>query len=183
MDILFNSEGTPLLMESDSAFFDTKLDRQAADSRRRVLFPYDDTKHDFLEVLGYRVLSWGRDNVFPWHAAKIVRNTTVLNTGLRFLRNLTMGQGIFACRVTGYNDKGDEILEPVSDTTIQRFVQSRLVRRYMEKSAARLLEAWDAALCSSCRTCREIRSLGLTPSIVRTSALRSRAIWENRCVW
>ena len=48
MDILFNSEGTPLLMESDSAFFDTKLDRQAADSRRRVLFPYDDTKHDFL---------------------------------------------------------------------------------------------------------------------------------------
>lgn len=59
MDILFNSEGTPLLMESDSAFFDTKLDRQAADSRRRVLFPYDDTKHDFLEVLGYRVLSWG----------------------------------------------------------------------------------------------------------------------------
>ena len=80
MDILFNSEGTPLLMESDSAFFDTKLDRQAADSRRRVLFPYDDTKHDFLEVLGYRVLSWGRDNVFPWHAAEIVRNTTVLNT-------------------------------------------------------------------------------------------------------
>lgn len=146
MDILFNSEGTPLLMESDSAFFDTKLDRQAADSRQRVLFPYDDTKHDFLEVLGYRVLSWGRDNVFPWHAAKIVRNTTVLNTGLRFLRNLTMGQGIFACRVTGYNDKGDEILEPVSDTTIQRFVQSRLVRRYMEKTLRDFLKVGCSAV-------------------------------------
>ena len=57
MDILYNNEGVPLMMHSDIAFYDTKLDKQTADERRRVLFPYDDTRHDFIEVAGQRVLS------------------------------------------------------------------------------------------------------------------------------
>lgn len=146
MDILYNNEGVPLMMHSDIAFYDTKLDKQTADERRRVLFPYDDTRHDFIEVAGQRVLSWGRDNLFPWHAAETVRNTTVLNTGLRFLRNLTMGQGIFACKVKGYNDKGDEILQPVEDSAYQRFVGSRMVRRYMEKTLRDFLKVGISAV-------------------------------------
>ena len=146
MDILYNNEGVPLMMHSDIAFYDTKLDKQTTDERRRVLFPYDDTRHDFIEVAGQRVLSWGKDNLFPCHAAETVRNTTVLNTGLRFLRNLTMGQGIFACRVKGYNDKGDEILEPVEDSSYQRFVGSRMVRRYMEKTLRDFLKVGISAV-------------------------------------
>lgn len=146
MDILYNNEGVPLMMHSDIAFYDTKLDKQTADERRRVLFPYDDTRHDFIEVAGQRVLSWGKDNLFPWHAAETVRNTTVLNTGLRFLRNLTMGQGIFACKVKGYNDKGDEILQPVEDSAYQRFVGSRMVRRYMEKTLRDFLKVGISAV-------------------------------------
>ena len=146
MDILYNNEGVPLMMHSDIAFYDTKLDKQTADERRRVLFPYDDTRHDFIEVAGLRVLSWGKDNLFPWHAAETVRNTTVLNTGLRFLRNLTMGQGIFACKVKGYNDKGDEILQPVEDSSYQRFVGSRMVRRYMEKTLRDFLKVGISAV-------------------------------------
>ena len=146
MDILYNKEGVPLMMHSDIAFYDTKLDKQASDERRRVLFPYDDTRHDFIEVAGQRVLAWGKDNLFPCHASEIVRNTTVLNTGLRFLRNLTMGQGIFVCRVKGYNDKGDEILEPADDQAMQRFVGSRLVRRYMEKTLRDFLKVGLSAV-------------------------------------
>lgn len=37
MDILYNSEGVPLMMSSDTAFYDTKVDRTASDERRRVL--------------------------------------------------------------------------------------------------------------------------------------------------
>ena len=70
----------------------------------------------------------------------------MLNTGLRFLRNLTMGQGIFACRVKGYNDKGDEILEPIDDNNIQRFVSSRIVRRYMEKTLRDFLKVGCSAV-------------------------------------
>ena len=146
MDILYNSEGIPLMMSSDIAFYDTKVDRAASDERRRVLFPYDDTHHDYIVVGEERVLAWGRDNLFPTKAAEIVRTTTVLNTGLRFLRNLTMGQGIFACRVKGYNDKGDEILEPIDDNNIQRFVSSRIVRRYMEKTLRDFLKVGCSAV-------------------------------------
>lgn len=146
MDILYNSEGVPLMMSSDIAFYDTKVDRAASDERRRVLFPYDDTHHDYIVVGEERVLAWGRDNLFPTKAAEIVRTTTVLNTGLRFLRNLTMGQGIFACRVKGYNDKGDEILEPIDDNNIQRFVSSRIVRRYMEKTLRDFLKVGCSAV-------------------------------------
>lgn len=60
MDILYNNEGVPLMMHSDIAFYDTKLDKQTVDERRRVLFPYDDTRHDFIEVAGLRVLSWAK---------------------------------------------------------------------------------------------------------------------------
>lgn len=146
MDILYNSEGVPLMMSSDTAFYDTKVDRTASDERQRVLFPYDDTRHDYIVVGEERVLAWGRDNLFPTKAAEIVRTTTVLNTGLRFLRNLTMGQGIFACRVKGYNDKGDEILEPIDDNNIQRFVSSRIVRRYMEKTLRDFLKVGCSAV-------------------------------------
>lgn len=146
MDILYNSEGVPLMMSSDTAFYDTKVDRTASDERRRVLFPYDYTRHDYIVVGEERVLAWGRDNLFPTKAAEIVRTTTVLNTGLRFLRNLTMGQGIFACRVKGYNDKGDEILEPIDDNNIQRFVSSRIVRRYMEKTLRDFLKVGCSAV-------------------------------------
>jgi len=146
MDILYNSEGVPLMMSSDTAFYDTKVDRTASDERRRVLFPNDDTRHDYIVVGEERVLAWGRDNLFPTKAAEIVRTTTVLNTGLRFLRNLTMGQGIFACRVKGYNDKGDEILEPIDDNNIQRFVSSRIVRRYMEKTLRDFLKVGCSAV-------------------------------------
>lgn len=146
MDILFNNEGVPLMMQSELAFYDTKLDRKTADERSRVLFPYDDYRHDYIVVGGQRVLAWGKDNLFPIKATETVRTTTVLNTGLRFLRNLTMGQGIFACRVKGYNDKGDELLEPVTDPAMQRFIGSRLVRRYMEKTLRDFLKVGCSAV-------------------------------------
>lgn len=146
MDILFNNEGVPLMMQSELAFYDTKLDRKTADERSRVLFPYDDYRHDYIVVGGQRVLAWGKDNLFPIKATETVRTTTVLNTGLRFLRNLTMGQGIFACRVKGYNDKGDELLEPVADPAMQRFIGSRLVRRYMEKTLRDFLKVGCSAV-------------------------------------
>ena len=57
-----------------------------------------------------------------------------------------MGQGIFACKVKGYNDKGDEILEPVEDSAYQRFVGSRMVRRYMEKTLRDFLKVGISAV-------------------------------------
>ena len=133
MDILYNNDGAPLMMSSTLFFADTVTDKKTSDDRRRVLFPYDDTLRGYIHVGGERVVAWGKDNRFPYEAVKTVRDTTVLNTGLHFLRNLTLGQGVLACRVKGYDDNGDEVLEPISDPKVQRFISSRQVRRYMEK--------------------------------------------------
>lgn len=120
-------------MYSRNLFGDTVTDSATSADRRRVLFPYEDNRRDFVYVDGRRVVAWGTDNQWPYTAVKLVRDTTVLNTGLKYLRNLTLGQGIFACKVEGYDDNGDELLRPLEDEKVNRFIQSRNVRRYMEK--------------------------------------------------
>ncbi len=102
-------------------------------NRKNILSPYDRTKNEFVMVDNYKVVPWGNDNDFPQKAGEQIATTSVLNTGLKFLRNLTIGQGIFPCSVVGYDDDGNEVLKPITDTRIQSFLQSRVVRRYMEK--------------------------------------------------
>ena len=42
-----------------------------------------------------------------------------------------MGQGIFACKVSDYDEQGNEILERVKDKTLITLANSRLIRRFM----------------------------------------------------
>ena len=133
MEIMFNKEGTPMMMYSAYMWADTFTDAKASEERRRALFPYSDGRHDSVFVGKDRVVAWGADNDWPTRATEIIRSTTVLNTGLRFLRQLTLGQGIYPCVVDGYDERGNEILKPVDDERVKKFVASRAVRRYMEK--------------------------------------------------
>lgn len=134
MDILFNQEGFPLLMQSTYVFGETSgLPSNRADERLKVLMPYDLNENSYIDIDGVRVRPWGAGNDFPQVAEREIAGTSVLNTGLKFLRNLTLGQGIYPCRVKGFDDNGNELLEPVTDSRVQQFVASRQVRRYMEK--------------------------------------------------
>lgn len=146
IDILYNKEGTPLLMQSTSLFATTVSDKESVKERSRALFPYDDDRRDYIYLDDKRVVAWGQDNMFPQLAVDTVRTTTVLNTGLKFLMRLTMGQGIYPCEVTGYDDDGNETLSPIKDEAIKSFVSSRMVRRYMEKCLRDYLKVGDAAV-------------------------------------
>ena len=101
--------------------------------KRDILSPYDISLTETTVYKDYRVMNWGRGNDFPLKAGKQISTTSVLNTGLKFLRSLTVGQGIYPCKVTGWDEKGNEQLQPVNDLKISRFVNSRMVRRYLEK--------------------------------------------------
>ncbi|HPS40214.1 MAG TPA: hypothetical protein PL124_12415 [Candidatus Cloacimonadota bacterium] len=57
-----------------------------------------------------------------------------MNTGLRTLRNVIMGQGIFPCNVTGLDDDGNEVLSLIQDKEVIAFCGSRMVRRYFERA-------------------------------------------------
>jgi hypothetical protein len=135
MNIEFNNKGVPLLFTGSRAFGNT-IGAPVEESReaKKTLVTVTDTKYNqnFTDVSGVRLLSWGEANDFPQWADKIITGTGVLNTGLKFIRNLTMGQGIYACEIDGYDDKGNEILKPYPDKSVYELLSTRRIRRYME---------------------------------------------------
>ena len=136
MDILFNNEGTPLMLQSTMLFGEStgRPDNYAV-KRRDILAPFETLRRTYINWEGHDILEWGEDNDFPRKAAKVIAGTSVLNTGLKFLRNLTLGQGIYACRVDGYDAQGNEVLQPVNDKTLTALLGGRMVRRYMERAS------------------------------------------------
>lgn len=85
-------------------------------------------------VENYNVADWGTGNKFPQFADDVITSVSVLNSGLKFIRNFTIGQGIFPVTVEGYDDNGNEVLKPIPDVKLRTFGQSRMVRRYLEKA-------------------------------------------------
>ena len=135
MDILYNNKGVPLMFScgdfGGETFTDAAIRRNFA--QREFLQVHDNWSYDYLYVGDHKVVGWGNANEFPQWAAKLIRETTVLNTGLQYLLFLMLGQGIFGGRVVGINDDGTEQLEPINDARLTRFLESRVVRKYMEK--------------------------------------------------
>lgn len=136
MDILFNKQGEPLMMQSQQLFVESVGKSNAYEKKKqRIIQPFDWVKQKYVLYNGHQVATWGKQNRFPQKAAETIATTSVLNTGLKFLRSLTIGQGIFACEVSGYDANGNEQLVPINDKAIDSIVQSRMVRRYLEKAS------------------------------------------------
>ena len=123
------------MMNSSSVFGETFTDAatRADMAQREVLQMHDNWAYDYLYVGNHKVVAWGQANQFPQWAAKLIRETTVLNTGLQYLLFLMMGQGVFGCRVLGVNDDGSEKLEPIDDPRLTAFLESRIARKFMER--------------------------------------------------
>lgn len=137
MDILFNKSGFPLMMTGDAFFAEStgRLSRKVENKNKQLIQPFDYTSQKWVAYNDFKVAVWGKANKFPQVAAETISGTSVLNTGLKFLRSLTIGQGIFACEVTGYDEKGNEQLAPINEREVDSFVNSRMVRRYLEKAS------------------------------------------------
>lgn len=131
--VLFNKAGAPLLAFGDRAFYST-----TGAPKEKVKKPKTSKSiqkvDDKTSAGDFKVVSWGPNNDFPTKANDIIKKVGVLNTGLKFIRNFTIGQGIFPARVTGYNPDGSEILEVINDRDLIEFCQGRMVRRYLEKA-------------------------------------------------
>lgn len=127
---LYNSEGVPLVHFGRNHFAITK----GSPDQRPAVSKQTEVIEDKTTVGSYTTVAWGANNDFPDTALKTIGKIGVLNTGLKFIRNFTIGQGIFPCNVTGYTDDGNEILKVVDDKEVISFLNSRMVRRYLEKA-------------------------------------------------
>jgi hypothetical protein len=131
MNIIWNKRNDPLLFEFSNAIGNTTGVPAGLERKQVLTAEKDDTEKSV--VGSYKMVLWGDDNDFPQKADGIIARTGVLNTGLKFVRNLTMGQGIYPCTVEGIDDSGNEVLRPVEQPGVRDFLNSRIVRRYMEK--------------------------------------------------
>jgi hypothetical protein len=149
MEIEFNKKGIPLLFTGKTVFGNTAgVSIEESKKLKKTAVQTTDTKSDreFTDVSGARLLSWGSNNDFPQWADQIITGTGVLNTGLKFVRNLTLGQGIYACQITGYDNEGNEILAPYPDPAVHELLAHRRIRRYMERALRDYLKFGSAAV-------------------------------------
>jgi len=130
-DILLNKLGVPLLASGKSFLGKTTGVPEPKSKLTSTPKPAE-INLDKTTVGNITIASWGSSNTWPSDADAIIGKVGTLNTGLRFTRNFTLGQGIFPCIVTGYDADGNEILAAPKDQTLTVLANSRMTRRYME---------------------------------------------------
>jgi hypothetical protein len=130
--VQFNNNGVPLIGYGTRGVFFTTM---GAPLQKPVkIAEPQNNDPDKTSIDDIDISDWGAGNKFPSDADTTINSVSVLNSGLKFIRNFTIGQGIFPVTVTGYDDNGNEVLKPVADNKLRIFAQSRIVRRYLEKA-------------------------------------------------
>lgn len=129
METIYNNEGIPLIGFGRATYMSTT----GAPPARLISNPHDEIDWA-VTVDDLRIAPWGDNNDFPQQADLLIEKTGVLNTGLRTLRNVIMGQGIYPCNVTGLDEEGNEKLELIQDKSVLAFCGGRMVRRYFERA-------------------------------------------------
>jgi len=132
IDLIFNKSGVPLVGYGTRGVFMSTSGTPGVKPIKKA--EPKDPDADKTSVGDIEISDWGTGNRFPTAADEIINSVGVLNSGLRFIRNFTIGQGIFPVQVTGYDNDGNEILKPVDDPRLRQFGFSRVVRRYLEKA-------------------------------------------------
>ena len=131
-DIQFNKSGVPLIGYGNRGLYLSTMG--APEQKPKNIAAPLQTDPDKTSIENFYVSDWGAGNNFPHFADNIINSVSVLNSGLKFIRNFTLGQGIFPVTVEGFDDNGNEVLKPVADQNIRAFANSRMVRRYLEKA-------------------------------------------------
>lgn len=138
--VLYDLKGNPFLAYGSQAYY-ISTGISAASAGRDPVSTSAVKKLDYApSVENYQISQWGSNNKFPQDADELISKIGVLNTGLRFIRNVILGQGIFPCHVKGYDDKGNEVLEVIDNPWLLSFCNSRMVRKYMEKATRDFLK-------------------------------------------
>jgi len=137
--ILFNTQGVPLAISTNRFFASTKTDTASTvfTKQKREFAKLTDTSvnQEFVQLTSIKLLSWGTQNDFPQWADKIIGSTSVLNSGLKFIRNIVLGQGLMACRIDGYDEKGNEKYVAYDKPEVQKMLDSRMIREFLERTA------------------------------------------------
>ncbi|MDD4847308.1 MAG: hypothetical protein PHR53_00885 [Bacteroidales bacterium] len=127
MNTIHNLKGVPLISSGIHALISTTGMPKNLKSKG-----YSSTEKldDYFIFNGIRYANWGQNNDFPDAAEKIISSTAVLRTALNYKSRCCYGQGVFPTRVTGYDEKGNEQLSVINDTTLFNMLRGYPFRNY-----------------------------------------------------
>ena len=131
-NVQFNKVGVPLIGYGSRGLYLSTMG--APEEKPKKIAAPQQADPDKTSLENYNISDWGAGNSFPTKGDEIINSVSVLNSGLKFIRNFTIGQGIFPVTVEGFDDNGNEVLKQLSDPKIRAFANSRMVRRYLEKA-------------------------------------------------
>jgi len=128
-DVIFNDKGVPLI-----GFGRSYLMTTTGGPSVKTSSPVQQSDNQITLKNDIKVVPWGSNNDFPITVETTLGKAPVAWSGLKYKLQLFMGQGIFPCRVIGYDEKGEETIEIVKEAGITNFIRSRMVRRYLQNS-------------------------------------------------
>jgi hypothetical protein len=143
MDIVYNAAGNPLSAFGRTTLMQSQGVTAAAPGSGTKLNSGTNPLKPIIFALATKeiqVSPWGHNNKFPTVAEELIGKVGVLNTGLRFIRNVILGQGIYPCTIDGYDSDGNELLKIIEDPKVRQFLNGRMVRKYMEKAVRDFLK-------------------------------------------
>lgn len=101
---------------------------------------------DEIDIDGHKIAPWfDPNNDFPNVTVKpYLRKSPVLGGAVRHKINVGVAQGLAAFRVTGVDKDGNDITEPFYKPELNRFLSSRMIRRYFSQAFQNLYEYGNA---------------------------------------
>ena len=119
MDIIFNKEGTPLLATAKTAFVSTSGSAKIFEPAENE-FTYHKTSY----------VAWGGNNRRPDDADEVIRSTGVLSTALNYKCRVCYGQGVVPATPSGFDDKMNELFQPIDNPDVMHYLNGYGFRRY-----------------------------------------------------
>lgn len=129
-EIAYDSAGVPVFI-SGRTFKGETTGLPGRDYSKPSIPSSKEERDNKITVDGTDIAVWGDGNDFANIALNDIGQTVTLNSGLRFLHNVAMGQGLFPCKIKGYDDNGNELLQVVNNPKLIKGLNSPMIRRYM----------------------------------------------------
>lgn len=101
---------------------------------------------DEIDIDGHKIAPWfDPNNDFPNVTVKpYLRKSPVLGGAVRHKINVGVAQGLAAFKVTGVDEDGNDIVESFYKPELNRFLSSRMIRRYFSQAFQNLYEYGNA---------------------------------------
>lgn len=134
MDILFDNHGAPKIFNCHSIFGSTISNIKTV---------YEDL-YDKFSFRKVEYASWGGNNCYPDEADRVIRSTSVLQTGLNYKVRCCVGQGVVPVQVSGFDDNNNEIFTPVKNQEVLTFLRNITFRNYLTSAFRDLVKFGNA---------------------------------------